>query len=422
MPRVVISNVYSDDNRGGSALTAAAVQAALTIVPGAHVSLITFEPGEESLATSHRHTRRDFLDAELLPSIVSARSGMAGIAAALAYSLLLLAAPGVFGRSHPAVQRIREADLVLGKGGQMFRYRDRRGLVALWLAVLPLLLARRMGRPAVVYGQGFGPFARARTRRLSALIARRMTAVVLRDADSCREAAASGVSTDRIIASPDTVLTLAPPGEAEMQCSVERLELPVGRFAAVTVLDVMSKPVYRANVLVPLVVLIRALLEHDDLDAVVIVVQVDGASVSDAAASAELAAMVDDERVRVLSEDLSWRELVAVYSAARLVVGGRVHSNILSLLGGTPAFPIEFKSEKASRIFDALGARRFVLPLSPSTADDCAALLLRTVDAGPEARSEIVSMVAEQRARALDAVRRVRELSGLPAAPNGLRP
>jgi polysaccharide pyruvyl transferase WcaK-like protein len=250
---------------------------------------------------------------------------------------------------------IAQADVVIGKGGQMFRTRDRSGLVALWLAMFPLTLASRLGIPTAIYGQAFGPFREGAGQRFSAMLLRRIDLVFLRDPRSVAIARQSGLRSARLREIPDTVFGLDWPTPQATSDVAKALELSDVDYIVVTVTDRMAEASLRPVTLEPLGEVVRGLLASGAVERVVVVMHTDGGSTSDAAGSRLFVSLCDDARVTLLEEDLPWQRLTALYAGARCVIGGRVHSNILSILAGTPAFPIDYTADKASDIFGTFG-------------------------------------------------------------------
>ncbi len=205
----MISNVYGDDNRGGSALTQAAIQAVRAAVPGSRITLVAVNGAGSDLAQTHRHTLAANPDVQVVPALVSVGGRDDGLLA-VGLSLVVLALPKVLLRRVPAVAVVARADLVVGKGGQLFRTRGRRAQLGLWLAMFPLLVAARLGKPTVVYGQAFGPFAGGSGERLSAWLLRRVDLVLLRDDRSVQLAAAPRADGPTGGQVPDTVLVSRP--------------------------------------------------------------------------------------------------------------------------------------------------------------------------------------------------------------------
>ena len=146
-PNVVISNVYADDNRGGAAITSAAVRLARTALPGCAVTLVSTARTSQLAHEALPFTLADHPDVVIVQAPVGPSQRTLGGLSAVLRSLGILAFPRWAGARNPAVQAVLSADLVIGKGGQVFRGYPARGLASLWLTAFPLVLSWRCRRP-----------------------------------------------------------------------------------------------------------------------------------------------------------------------------------------------------------------------------------------------------------------------------------
>jgi colanic acid/amylovoran biosynthesis protein len=393
--------VYADDNRGGAALTSVAVDTVRRAFPGSRVSLITLVADAE-LEQTHRHTTREHPDVELLPAAIPVPSGPLGGLRALLRSGLLLA--GLDGRTPtPGTIRVREADVVIGKGGQAFSVRSLRGLLGFWLTLFPITLASRLGIPTVLYGVTIGPYRRWQpSRALAGLVLRRVSLVMARDARSESEALRLGVPRERVVQVPDTVFALpAPPAELEAEVRA-RVGLDGVRFGAVTIATPLEEDHELFDCLGHA---LERLLERGVVERIAVVLQTDGPTTSDARASEAFVRRLGSPRVMLVRDDLSHRELCALYGSAAFTLACRIHSAILSLIAGTPAFPVSrHTTVKADDIFATLGLQRFVVRVEGppealvATADRLAESIQETVERGESGREEIREAVTRTRA------------------------
>jgi polysaccharide pyruvyl transferase WcaK-like protein len=356
--QVVITNVYSDDNRGGAAITAATTRAVQDAFPGAAISLVTMSPDRTALGRSHRHTAQT-LDADLLPAALPVAKNQLGAALAVLRSFFHLAmGPRLLG-SNPPLRRLAEADAVVAKGGQLFRPFSWRGLPGLWLSAYPIVFARRCGVPAAAYAISIGPFRADRagraSRRICGRVLRGCRAVLVRD-DASRDLAIElGVPRSRVHRVPDAVFATDPPPPDVTEALLRRVGLENQRFVAITASNHMSNPVDAAVINPELATLVRTLLDQGVVDRAAVVLQADGTGTSDRKASVRFLEELSDDRGLLVEDDLSVAEFMALYRGARLTLGGRVHSNIFSVVVGTPTFPFEYWGSKALNLFDPIG-------------------------------------------------------------------
>ena len=399
--RIVISNVYADDNRGGAAITSAAIDAVRRAFPSCEITLITIGPDPHRITESHRHTLRQHPDVQLVPAAFPVPAGRFGGVRAALRAIGYLLAPSR-GAANAALTAVRNADLVMGKGGQAFRVR--RGLAgacALWLAMFPLMYARRLRIPATVYSVTVGPYGRrSGTRALSGWILRRLSLVMVRDELSRDQALALGVTPERLVQVPDSVLGIDPPSAEAVREVLVRHGLQDVRFGAVTVNR--PRPGEDPPLFEYLGAILLPLLDRRVVDRIVVVVQADGAVKSDYTPSKALVEHLADRRVTLLREDVSFQELSALYSGAAFTLGGRIHSTILSLVGATPAFPLQRgRARKADSIFRTLGLGDDVVRLD-QPAEHHVSRIAEAVEQGERRRAAITATVTVAR----DACRR----------------
>lgn len=398
-PRILLSNVFGDDNRGGAAITAAAIGAVLDAFPGSHLALIPIDDGGP--ANSFRHTKARFPDVEILEPIVRVAPGaLRGIRTVLS-SLVLMLRPG----RRPVSRTVRElsdADMVVGKGGYIFVDRaGLRGLLALWMTAFPLMLATRLGVPAVVHPTSVGPLREPLSRWLVRWILRRVDLILVRDPYSFSEALALGIGEDRIVLVPDSVFGMAPPSEDECRQAARRVGLESARFAAVTILhggaDSSADQRFRRK----LAGLLRDVLSSSLVERIVVVAQVaqsrplgpnQGPVVAfggDVPVSREFVRLVGDERVSLVEEDLPPDQLVALYGASMFTIGCRLHSALFSLIGGTPAFAVSMAGRKSIGVYAGLGLTEYVVTYPDFDSPKLLAEISRAVADGEVLRSRI---------------------------------
>jgi polysaccharide pyruvyl transferase WcaK-like protein len=404
---VVLSNVFADDNRGGAAITVESISAARAVFPDCSIGLVAVAAGAD--AETHRHTLAAYPEAELLQPLVHVPHGKLGPLRAFARSLALLTGGGRRNRSH-ALERIRQADLVMSKGGQVFK--DRRtigGIASVWLSNLPLLMGWRLGKPTVIYSATIGPIENKRARPVVGWIIRRADWVFVRDARSRTEAISLGVSPGRIYEMPDCVFGRKPPNADQCGAIAERFGLAPGRFAAVTLQSsIRARPDEHVRFLKELSLVTKGLLEREVIDRVAVVAQVDGEISSDMKQNKKFLDLCADERVVLVSADLSPEEMTAFYGAARLTLGCRVHSVIFSLVAGTPSWVATMGGLKAHDLLVTLGLVEFVFTYPEFDPEQLTNEILAHMRRADDLRRRIAAAVSDANMRVRDARGRLR--------------
>jgi colanic acid/amylovoran biosynthesis protein len=117
--------------------------------------------------------------------------------------------------------------------------------------------------------------------------------------------------------------------------------------------------------------LIRAALRQGLTQRIALVAHCRGptATEDDRIPTAQLARELRGEAVCSVEDDLSARELAAFYSHGELTIGTRLHSVILSLVAGTPAFAVSYFGPKTQGVMQMLGMDQYWVNLADFTAD-----------------------------------------------------
>ncbi|MGH8892450.1 MAG: polysaccharide pyruvyl transferase family protein [Actinomycetes bacterium] len=397
--RVVITNVYADDNRGGAAITASAIEMARTIAPDSPITLLTVASDPKLIPQQFRFTRLLYPDVEILPAII--RLHELGPTARLRHYLQTigyLLSPRLAAARVPAVARLREAGLVIGKGGQAFRGFRLRELGSLWFTTLPLLLACRMRRRVAVVGVSIGPFSKGRaSRQLAGFVLRRLSLLIVRGPESQAAALALRVPRSIIRLAPDSVFFLPAPSPQDRIKVLTQRRLEDQKFAVATLGELPSRPDLRRKKIEVVGEILARLLDEGLVSQAVVVVQTHGKT-SDLRISSDCVAHCADPRIALVEQEMSHIELIALYSGAAVTIGGRLHSTIFSLLSGTPAFPLAFFN-KPHDVFSVLGLSEFVLDIRTTRPEALADRVISTLRDSPNLRQDLAALSVEMRRR-----------------------
>jgi polysaccharide pyruvyl transferase WcaK-like protein len=392
--RVVVTSVFADENKGGAALTVAAIRHLRDAFPSGRVTLVSVWHVAEHLPYLYRHTLKYDSSVEVLPAPVGIVSGrFAGLRMVLQTLPYFIVRPGP--SSPPAIRRIMEADLVACKAGY-HTFRDKaglRGVLSLWMTAFPFLLAIRYGIPTAVMPSAMGPFTQPLSNRVNGWILRRTSLILARDTRSVKETERLGVSPSRIVEVPDGAFGISPPEPEAVARMVRRYGLEGTKYAAMTVRGLGTRDSVSAYV-DRLAGVVRRLLDRGSVDRVAVVVQDE----LDLEPSKALVERLADSRIVHIVDDLAPTDLIALYGGGRVTIGSRLHSAIFSLIGGTPAFGVSMEGTKTEGIFEGLGLGRMVVPSQMFDPDDLAGKVEQTVAAGEGARQQVRDAVAKMRA------------------------
>lgn len=396
-PHIVLANVSADDNRGGAAITIATARAIASVAPSARIELLP-AAAIADLGSAFRHTRAALPEATLLEPLFRAGDGIVGgarIARAATLSRLLVARGPFMPR---AIQRVLSADAVITRGDALFVDRPSvRGLMSVWAANFPGVLASRWGVPAILSGTEIGPFEHRASRMLARAILRRADLVIARNTASFEEALALGVPRERVDEVPDPAFSFERPHPDAIESARKLYARDKGRFGIVTVGVDTPIPGMR-EALAALRTTLRGLLDDSTIDQVLVVVQVDGKHISDRMASREFVEQAADPRISVVEDDLAPDALVALFGAAAFTLGTRMHMGILSLVAGTPTFVIALWP-KVRKLYGAIGLDDVVVAYPDLDPAELRARVARTVGLGGAARERARTVAEREGAR-----------------------
>lgn len=413
-PHAVLTNVFRDNNRGGAAITRATMDFTRRLLPGCSLTLISIGPHGDDPATSYPITG-DHLQAadRIVTGPLTTNGPFGGLRAVVTSLWLLLSAPRRSARWTGGLAAVRDADLVVSKGGFVFvARRSLRALMSFWVTVFPLVLATRCGVPTVVYGASIGPFSSRLDRAINRFVLRRISVVMPRDPISVTAASDLGVGSQRLVEMPDSVFSLKVEHEVVARELLEELRLDAGSYLVATAR--LRGPADRPR-LSRVAEALAAICADGETLRVVLVRQVTGPGTTDLAATEFLAAELRRHSVEpvVVDRDLDITELVALYGGGRLTVACRLHSAILSLLGGTPSVTLEMDGRKAEGVFRAAGLERFVLRLDDVTVEQLADTVRGALDHEDDVRAQFRAGGVQFAERCNDAEREARTVLGI---------
>jgi polysaccharide pyruvyl transferase WcaK-like protein len=388
-PLVVVSNAFSDDNRGGAAITGSTIGLLNDAFPRWRVALESVQAG--SFRSLYRHTLRRHPQTSVLPPLVTPGRGPWPGVRAVARSLLILLFPRI--SRGPAMKALRQASLVVSKGGFVFVDRGgARGLMALWLTTFPLILAARLGIPFVLLGCTVGPFHERLSRIVASICLRRARLIVVRDSRSAVEVRSIARLRGQVVESPDIVFRLSPPSTLEQEEAAQRFNLGGETFGVVTI---RSRESASATIALARRLALTAtdLLNWGVVQRLAVVVQTDGDMTSDRAASQQLIRLLQDPRASLIAADLSPRELMALYGKATFIIACRLHSAIFAMIAGTPAVAVSLDREKTEGVFEGLGLAEYVIQpdFEPARASELVASLARDDSFRPRLRRTVAN-------------------------------
>lgn len=369
---IVISHVYSSDNKGDAALTSVLIQELRRVFPGVEITILRLE-----LNTSDGY----FEGVPEKPSFMYyALNKYQNPLFKLIYTLAMVSMTLLWALCYRltgcslylptelryVAEAYQQADLIVPVGGGYLR--SRKGLrnrLNIPLLVHPLLFGSLLGKPTILYSQSMGPFQNKAEKALVAFVLRRMTLILLREDTSMALLATMGVTRNVsraidagfLLKGTDTIdirkvyhisdrallvgVTVRSWLSGEAQAKYER--------AVAKTLDDLVE-VSRAHI----VFIPQVTATKGDDDRVV------GQRVYDFMRQKKAATLITDTP--------DHHQIKAIYDNLDILIGTRFHSVIFSLTSFVPTLAIEYE-HKTSGIMHDLQLDRWVIKIEDATAE-----------------------------------------------------
>lgn len=392
--RVVLVNGWSDLNKGDSGIIFGMVNAFTRSAPQTKLALVSeFSEEDHRFTGGYRHLRSFRPDlriyGSLLPYTPIQRHEGAGptrpkwwrVSLRLLYlmrSLAVLALPQLGrmllnGKGRESLRALRNADLVVSKGGHIFYSSGDhpQALIGLYHHSYPLLLATRLGSPFAFYAQSMGPFEGRWSTRFARWLYSQASLITVREELSKSTLVSLGVPERQIVVVPDAAFALSPSESDKVPALLRRIGITRNeRFIAMTVRQWFfgknaDAPYKYDRYLRAMAHLADHIVEEYGTK-VVFIPQALGPSVqeNDLIAAWQVYDLIENkDHVRVLRDDLSPPQLMSVYGKAYAFVGTRFHSVIFALLMGIPALAISYFGPKAVGIMNMMGLDEYVIDI-----------------------------------------------------------
>ena len=298
MPKVTVAGYYGFGNTGDEAILESIIVSLRRYVPGVDLTVLSADPR----ATSAQHNVRAIQ-----------RFSPLAVASAIASS-----------------------DLLLFGGGSLLQ--DVTSLRSLMYYSFILAAAQSMGKPTMVYANGFGPVRSALGKAMVRGVLRRTTVITLRDAASAEELDHLGIRlpNTRVTADPVFALDPIPPANAERVLRCLTTSAPRRPLVGISLRpwhsaeDLAAKMASAADLLV------------DRLGATVVLIPMQPSC--DAPLAAEVASTMRRPSIVLTrkSDVLKPREVMGVIGMMDAVLGMRLHSLIFSVATGVPAAGVSY--------------------------------------------------------------------------------
>ncbi len=407
LPRnIIISHVYSSDNKGDAALTSVLIQDIRRMFPGAALTILRLESIEEHGVFEGVPEKPSFM--------YFALNRYRHPVAKLVYATTMIVSTLAWAqwkrwtgrelylpRHLAAIARLYVAsDLIIPVGGGYIR--SRRGLVNrmnIPLLLHPLWFGHILRKPTVLYAQSMGPFQNDLEKLLAAFVLRRMNLILLREDTSVRLLEDMQV-TENVQRAIDSgfLLESDSPINVRKVYRVPKKALLVG----VTVrawLDGDAQANYERAVAQALDALVQDARAH-----ILFIPQVTATKGDDdRIVSRRVQNLMQNHKATTLIDDEpDHHDIKAIYDKLDILVGTRFHSVIFSLTSYVPVIAIEYE-HKTSGIMHDLELDKWVIPIEKVTSRKLQSLLKKLVRERQEYHNVLVKRLPPYVERASEA-------------------
>lgn len=424
--KVLFTHLWDERNKGDAAIMQMQVLLVRGMRPHAELrGLSVFGHSDARLATAHRWCEAQGM--RVFPAVFGSPAAMrldrppiqgleklGNFVGSFLQGCVLLVASAMrsietvqcFARRHvEAVQAIRDADIVMSKGGAYyFSLPGLRGIAYVARTCWVVWLALLWGRQVVILPHSFGPLEGRIGRWLLRITLSRCTRIMCREGKSQEALVELGVPVAITCRVPDLAFAVALPNIAKanhVRCSYGLNKKPqMGRLL------VTARPcggfkdagVTEAYLSQLVKLLVSYLQEGWDI---VLVPQVNGPEAREDDREAlryiwkEVQYRGLGQRLLFIDNDLSVDELMAIYASGDLLIGTRMHSVILAAIVGTPAVAISYLGPKHMGIMKWLGLEDFCLGVDGFEAVVARLHVDRLLSIRDQVSAEILSRVSE---------------------------
>lgn len=381
---IVVSHVYSSDNKGDAALTSVLVSNLKQKFPRAEITILKLES-----ISKDGH----FEGATEKPSFMYyVANRYKNPLAKLAYALFMIGSTLLWAvwlrishrhlylpRHLRAITDIYEhADLIVPVGGGYIR--SRKGLVAKFnipLLLHPLLLGSILCKPTVLYSQSVGPFHGKLEVWMVRTVLKRMTLILLREDISVALLARIGV-TNNVARAIDSGFLLESKEKIDIR---KQYGIPSGKLlVGVTVRSWLggdAQAAYESAVATSLDHLVKSANAH-----IVFIPQVTAVKGDDdrIVSRRVYSLMHKRKHATVVNDEPDHHQIKALYSNLDILLGTRFHSVIFSLTSLVPVLAIEYE-HKTSGIMHDLNLEDWVVKIEDVTPHTLTKQLQELVEA-----------------------------------------
>jgi colanic acid/amylovoran biosynthesis protein len=379
---IIISHVYSSDNKGDAALTSVLIDDLKRKFKGANITILRLESVKKNSKFEGVPEKPSFM--------YYVANKYHNPLAKLGYALYMMCATLLWAAWYrrtghhvylplhlrEVAKLYEQADLIVPVGGGYIR--SRQGLAMRFnipLLLHPLLVGYLLGKPTILYSQSMGPFQNKLEKLMVAFVLKRMTLILLREDTSVALLASLGV-TDNVMRAIDSGFLLRAVEKIDIR---KRYTIPADRLLiGVTVrswLKGEAQTAYEQAVASSLDSLIETAKVH-----VVFIPQVTAIKGDDDRLISRrvYARMHHQQEATLINDAPDHHRIKALYDDLDILLGTRFHSVIFSLTSFVPVLAIEYE-HKTSGIMRDLKLENWVIKIEQVTSKNLTEKLQKLV-------------------------------------------
>lgn len=380
---VVISHVYSSDNKGDAALTSVLIDDIKRAFPRAKITILRLEsvkPNQKFEGVPEKPGFMYWAINRYQNPLIKLFYAVWMMGVTLFYALWLrFTGKHLYLPKHlrQTAKIYENADLIVPVGGGYIR--SRAGLANRFnipLILHPLLFGYLLGKPTVLYSQSVGPFQNGFENWLVAFVLQRMNLVLLREDTSVALLAKLGV-TGNVKRAIDSGFLLT----SRQKINIRKVyKIPADKLLiGVTVrawLKGEAQKKYELAVAQTLDKIIKVRNAH-----VIFIPQVTANKGDDdrLTSQAVFNLMKEKSGATVIEDTPDHHEIKSMYDNLDVLLGTRFHSVIFSLTSYVPVAAIEYE-HKTSGIMHDLKLDKWVIEIENVNADNLSKMLQKVID------------------------------------------
>lgn len=408
---ILIVNCWHDSNKGDAAITTGVLNAIKNagVADRIFVSSYAYYNTLESLEFSFRHVVGAHPEAMVVQTCLPALSSSVGKVASLKLAIRAvckLLFPSLLADTDMEVA-VRSSRVVVSNGGLYYGFVKANFVGTayhLFAFSYPMLLAKRLRVPYVLYAQSFGPFHSWFSRWWMRKLVKKSSGTWARESASRETLINIGAPAEKMDVVADAAFGIRPKARQQQRRSLASLRPQEYVAISVRSLDATGHAAdleknYRQSIQELIEWIVREkklkvalvahttgpLLEEDDRITSRIVYE----------------SLAEDAKRQALlvEEDLSPGDLASLYGNASLVLATRFHAVVLALCGGCPVIAIPYFGLKTQGALRDLGLEDFVVEVKEITLP-LLKIKVETILAGGVRLRDTISQINDERFQA----------------------